>query len=310
MTKISLSQLAPLLALPLAMTLASGPARAEVPADAAAELARARQLEAQRNSREACRAYQRASELAHGQSSPSLLGLSDCFTQLKEGDKAVAAARQALAVAATPEERSAAAMALGFDLLHLPDAPSRIEAASLFKEQAAGSGGIQSQKGLLTALLSLQRDQEAADALQDLRKKGMSESDIQEQILVEVNYPGPKDDTKQLDDFNERLHRLDPDAPWHVGGKVARPEIRSQVKPEATAEARRHSPFSGTVILETIIDTAGTVRSVRVLKGLPMGLTESAVNAVKAWTFKPATLDGKPVNVWYFPTVHFEIFSR
>ena len=308
MRQITRFHLAPLLALPLAMTLASGPARADSPADAAAELARAQGFAAQGNSREACRAYERASELAHGQSSPSLLGLSGCYTQLKEGDKAIAAARQALAVAATPEERSAAAMALGSDLLRLPDEPARTEALALFKEQAAGSGGIQSQKGLLTALLSLQRDQEAADALQVLRKEGMSENDIQEQVLAEVSYPGPKDATKQLDDFQERKHHIEPDAPLRVLGKVARPEVRSQVKPETTAESRRHRGFSGTVILETTIDTEGTVRNVRVLKGLPMGLTECAVKSVKAWTFKPATLDGKPVKVFYVLTVNFQIF--
>jgi TonB family protein len=308
MTKITGSHLASLLALPLALTLASSPARAESPADVAAELARARGLQAQGNSKEACRAFQHADELAQGKSSPSLVGLAGCYSQIKQEDKAVAVARQAVAVAASPEERAEATNTLGFALLHLPDEPARTEALALFKEQADGSGGIQSQKGLLTALLSLQRDQEAADALQALRKEGMSENDIQEQILAGVNYPGPKDDTKQLDDFHERLHRLDPDAPLRVGGKVARPEVRSQVVPKTTAESRRHHGFSGTVIVETIIDTEGTVRNVRVLKGLPMGLTECAVNAVKAWTFKPATLDGKPVKVFYVLTVNFQIF--
>src|ERR1700710_786781 len=102
MMKITWPRLASLLVLPLAMTLATEPARADAPADAASELARARQLEAQGgHAKEACKAYQHASELAHGQSAPSLLGLSGCFTQQKEGDKAVAASRQALAVAAT-----------------------------------------------------------------------------------------------------------------------------------------------------------------------------------------------------------------
>jgi hypothetical protein len=77
MTKITWPRLASLLALPLALTLASAPARAEVPADAAAELARARQLETQGGfDKQACEAYQHASDLAHGQSALSLLGMS------------------------------------------------------------------------------------------------------------------------------------------------------------------------------------------------------------------------------------------
>lgn len=47
-------------------------------------------------------------------------------------------------------------------------------------------------------------------------------------------------------------------------------------------------------------------KSVRVLKEQPYGLTESAVKAVKGWKFKPATLDGKPVTVYYVLTVNFQ----
>jgi TonB family protein len=144
--------------------------------------------------------------------------------------------------------------------------------------------------------------------LQDLRKQGKSEDDIQQQVLSGVTYASLRDDQELLDDFNERLLRLDPDTPLRIGGSVKRPEILSQVKPETTAESRRHLGFDGTVILETIIDKAGLVRSVKVLKGLPMGLSESAVAAVKAWTFKPATFKGKPVKVWYILTVRFQIY--
>ena len=45
----------------------------------------------------------------------------------------------------------------------------------------------------------------------------------------------------------------------------------------------------------TIIDEEGNVTQVRVLKGLPEGLAESAVATVQTWRFKPATLKGQPV---------------
>jgi outer membrane biosynthesis protein TonB len=38
-----------------------------------------------------------------------------------------------------------------------------------------------------------------------------------------------------------------------------------------------------------------------------MGLSESAVKSVKTWTFSPATLDGKPVKVYYVITINFEV---
>jgi TonB family protein len=65
--------------------------------------------------------------------------------------------------------------------------------------------------------------------------------------------------------------------------------------------------LNNTVILEAIIDTQGSVRVVKVLKPQPYGLTEAAVNAVKAWTFKPATFKGQPVTVRYVLTVNFRM---
>jgi TonB family protein len=92
-----------------------------------------------------------------------------------------------------------------------------------------------------------------------------------------------------------------------IGGKVSRPELLRHAYPETTAEARQHPGFNGTVILEANIDTQGNVISVRVLKEQPYGLTEAAVKSVKGWKFKPATLDGKPVTVYYVLTVNFKI---
>jgi protein TonB len=61
------------------------------------------------------------------------------------------------------------------------------------------------------------------------------------------------------------------------------------------------------VILEAIIDEAGDVDEVTVLKGLPLGLTETAVVAARDWKFKPATRDGAPVPVFYNLTVRFSL---
>ena len=54
-----------------------------------------------------------------------------------------------------------------------------------------------------------------------------------------------------------------------------------------------------------VIDEAGDVRCVRPLRGLPLGLTESAMRAVKAWKFEPARIDGKPTRVFYHLSVNF-----
>ena len=38
-----------------------------------------------------------------------------------------------------------------------------------------------------------------------------------------------------------------------------------------------------------------------------MGLDRAALDAVEKWKFKPATLEGKPVKVFYTLTVNFNL---
>lgn len=94
--------------------------------------------------------------------------------------------------------------------------------------------------------------------------------------------------------------------PYRVGGDVTRPEKISGPPPVYAIEARK-ARVTGVVILQTVIDEQGNVTEARVIKGLPMGLDMAALEAVRTWKFKPATLDGKPVPVHYNLTVSFQI---
>jgi TonB family protein len=51
----------------------------------------------------------------------------------------------------------------------------------------------------------------------------------------------------------------------------------------------------GSVEIRATIDERGEVAGIDVVRGLPHGLTEAAVAAVRRWRFRPATRDGKPV---------------
>lgn len=94
--------------------------------------------------------------------------------------------------------------------------------------------------------------------------------------------------------------------PHRVEGEVTPPEKISGNPPLYTEMARR-ARVQGVVTLEAILDEEGNVTQVRVLQGLPMGLDKAAVEAVRSWKFKPATLAGKPVKVYYTLTIHFEV---
>jgi protein TonB len=91
-----------------------------------------------------------------------------------------------------------------------------------------------------------------------------------------------------------------------VGGKITEPEKLSGPNP-LYPEAARRARIQGVVVLECIIGKDGSVKDVKVLRGLPLGLTESAEDAVKKWKFKPSTLNEKPVEVLYILTVRFNL---
>jgi TonB family protein len=97
--------------------------------------------------------------------------------------------------------------------------------------------------------------------------------------------------------------------PYRVGGEVTRPEKIAGSPPQYTIEARK-ARVQGVVILEAIIDEQGDVTNVNVLKGLPEGLDQAAVDAVKTWKFKPATFEGRPVKVYYTLTVNFTMDKK
>ena len=92
------------------------------------------------------------------------------------------------------------------------------------------------------------------------------------------------------------------DQPMKVGGEVKRP------KPVSTPAPANPGKAQGRVFIECVIDEHGRVTEEKVVKSSgDQNLDRSAVNAVKTWTFLPATLKGKPVTVSYMVTVDFSV---
>ncbi len=125
---------------------------------------------------------------------------------------------------------------------------------------------------------------------------------LPEEIEPEIEMP----DTDVIFGIPEGPPPDEPTGPIRVGGDVKPPEKVSYPSPQYTEIARK-ARIQGVVIVEAIIDKSGKVTNVKVLKGLPMGLDQAAADAVARWTFKPATLNGKPVAVIYNLTVNFQL---
>jgi TonB family protein len=65
---------------------------------------------------------------------------------------------------------------------------------------------------------------------------------------------------------------------------------------EYTSEARA-AATEGVVVLDLIVDELGRTRDITVVEGLPHGLNESAIAALRACRFTPGEKDGRPVPV-------------
>jgi TonB family protein len=78
--------------------------------------------------------------------------------------------------------------------------------------------------------------------------------------------------------------------------EALKPTILNKGKAEYTLEARANK-VRGTVVLNVIFGADGDIRVLRVVRGLPHGLTGQALKAAQRVRFEPAVKDGKPVDV-------------
>lgn len=90
------------------------------------------------------------------------------------------------------------------------------------------------------------------------------------------------------------------------GGAITEPVRVHAPQPAYTAEAR-DARIQGAVVLQLVIGAEGRVTRAEVVRGLPLGLTESALETVRGWRFEPATFDGVPVAVEYVVAVRFRL---
>jgi protein TonB len=83
---------------------------------------------------------------------------------------------------------------------------------------------------------------------------------------------------------------------FRVGGDVTAPQLVSKVDPEYSEQARK-SKYQGVVVLNLVVQRDGTVRDIKVVQPLGLGLDEKAIEAVKQWRFRPGMKNGAPVDV-------------
>lgn len=84
------------------------------------------------------------------------------------------------------------------------------------------------------------------------------------------------------------------------------PVLLTRVEP-VYPEAARKSHLSGTVVLQAVINAAGRVEDLRIMKSAGQLLDAAAISAVEKWIYRPATLDARAVKVYLTVTVDFAL---
>ena len=83
--------------------------------------------------------------------------------------------------------------------------------------------------------------------------------------------------------------------------------ILSKPEPGYTEEARR-SEVTGTVVLRAVLSSTRRVTNIRVVRGLPYGLTENALEAARRIAFVPAIKDGRYVSQHVVIEYNFNLY--
>jgi len=250
---------------------------------------------------EAAAELERVDQLAGGRVAEVKIELARTYNGLGSRDKAIAAARAAIALGTSLDLVAQAYVQLSGALL-LGQAPGdeRMQAYNAARKaiELADDGA-----GHLALAAALLRREQAAAAVDEARRS----------IDLEPTGPAARgartivcQNRQEPVGAPEGTGAAAKPEPLRAGGPVSRPEILYRVNPVYPVDLRKKHA-QGTVILEAVIDEEGCVTRTKVLRAEETGFAEQAVAAVTRWVFKPATLDGRPVAVYYTLTTNFAI---
>jgi TonB family protein len=95
--------------------------------------------------------------------------------------------------------------------------------------------------------------------------------------------------------------------PFRTSEVNQRPQIIDKPEPSYTESARKFG-VTGTVILRAVFSQNGEVTNIYILRRLPHGLTQRALDAARSIKFSPAIKDGKPVSMYMQLEYNFNLY--
>ena len=94
---------------------------------------------------------------------------------------------------------------------------------------------------------------------------------------------------------------------FKLGLGIDAPKAKSTPEPEFT-EIARYEKFHGTVVVNVVVGTDGSLHRIRLVRALGLGLDEAAESKLKTWRFDPGMRNGKPVAVEMNIEVSFNLY--
>jgi TonB family protein len=149
-----------------------------------------------------------------------------------------------------------------------------------------------------------------ARAAQPLRLRAAADS-FEKYVSLSPNAPGIAEMREQLETlryYADAAASPDPLLRIYTGSEtMTKAVITAKPEPGFTEEARRAN-VTGVVRLRVVLQADGSVRHILVVKGLPLGLTQRAVEAARGIRFKPATVNGQHVSQFVTLEYNFNIY--
>ena len=105
--------------------------------------------------------------------------------------------------------------------------------------------------------------------------------------------------------FAQQKSKTFPDA-YLPGDGVQPPALKFSTLPNYTEQAR-NAALEGNVLLRVVVSEEGNVEDVLVVRSLNPGLDQEAIETVRHWSFRPATLQDHPVRSMATVQVKFDL---
>jgi len=146
------------------------------------------------------------------------------------------------------------------------------------------------------------------DRLYEVRAVGVSVDDLRIKTFFHYVALKKQKDAIEVSD-SVQAGALETDTEHIYTGKQVDTKVRLIKKPNPSyTEEARSRAVTGTVILKCVFAANNTVTNIRIVQGLPYGLTEKAVEAARKIKFVPATKDGKNVSMWMQLEYNFNLY--